>query len=50
MSLGVAIAIGAGLGLVVGTVVSVITDVPLAPEVGLALGALGAWLVRRDRR
>jgi hypothetical protein len=43
-----AIAIGAGLGVVVGIVVSVATDIPLAPEGGLALGALLGWLSRRD--
>jgi hypothetical protein len=33
--------------LALGIVVSVSTDVPLAPEVGLVLGALVGWLVRR---
>jgi hypothetical protein len=47
MSTGVAIAIGAVVGLVLGIVVSVATDVPLAPEIGLALGALVGWLSRR---
>jgi len=46
---GYAIAIGAVLGLALGVLVSVITDLPLGPEVGLALGALGGWLSRRDR-
>jgi hypothetical protein len=36
-------------GLALGVVVSVATDVPLAPELGLLLGALVAWLLRRDR-
>ena len=49
MSLGVAIAVGALIGLALGIVVSVATDIPLAPEVGLLLGALVAWLARRDR-
>jgi hypothetical protein len=49
VSVGVAIAIAALLGLVLGIVVSVTSDVPLAPEVGLALGALIGWLWRRDR-
>jgi hypothetical protein len=49
MSIGAAIALGAVLGLALGIVVSVTTDVPLAPEAGLALGALGGWLSRRDR-
>jgi hypothetical protein len=47
MSVGAAIALGAVLGLALGIVVSVITDVPLAPEAGVALGALAGWLYRR---
>jgi Flp pilus assembly protein TadB len=49
VSLGAAIALGAALGLAVGIVVSVTTDVPLAPEAGLIIGALLAWLIRRER-
>jgi hypothetical protein len=49
MSKGVAIAVGAVAGLVLGIVVSVLTDVPLAPEIGLLLGALGGWLLSRER-
>ena len=49
MSLGAAIGLGAVLGLALGIVVSVTTDVPLAPEAGLALGALLGWLARRER-
>ena len=41
--------LGAVLGLALGIVVSVTTDVPFAPEAGLALGALVAWLTRRPR-
>jgi len=37
------------IGLALGIVVSVTTDVPLAPEAGLILGALLGWLSRRDR-
>jgi hypothetical protein len=48
MSVGAAIAVGAAAGLALGIVVSVLTDVPLAPEAGLALGALAGWLGRRD--
>ena len=48
MSMGVAIAIGAAVGLVLGIIVSVTTDIPLAPEAGLALGALAGWLLRRN--
>jgi hypothetical protein len=44
-----AIAIGAVVGLALGILVSVLTDVPLAPEAGLALGALAGWLARRER-
>ena len=46
---GVAIAVGAVVGLAVGILVSVTTDLPLAPEVGLALGALGGWLLSRGQ-
>jgi hypothetical protein len=49
MTLGVAVAVGAVVGLALGIVVSVATDIPLAPEVGLLLGALVAWLLRRER-
>ena len=49
MSLGAVIAVGAVIGLALGIVVSVSTDVPLAPEIGLALGALGGWLWGRER-
>jgi len=45
---GVAIAAGAVAGLALGIVVSVATDLPLAPELGLALGALAGWLIARD--
>jgi large-conductance mechanosensitive channel len=49
MSTGVAIAVGAVIGLALGIVVSLVTDVPLAPEVGLVLGGLGGWLARRNQ-
>jgi hypothetical protein len=39
--------VGALIGLAVGVVVSVTTDVPLAPEAGVVLGALVGWLSRR---
>ena len=48
MSLGIAIAVGAVIGLALGILVSVTTDVPLAPEIGRARRA-GRWLWRRDR-
>jgi len=41
--------VGALIGLAVGVVVSVTTDVPLAPEAGVLLGGLIGWLARRDR-
>lgn len=47
MSVGAAIGLGALLGLALGIVVSMTTDVPLAPEAGLVLGALVGWLSRR---
>lgn len=48
MSLGAAIVLGAVIGLALGILVSVTTHVPLAPEIGLVLGALAGWLWRRD--
>jgi hypothetical protein len=45
VSRGAAIAVGGGVGLVVGILVSLATDLPLAPEAGLLLGALGGWLL-----
>jgi hypothetical protein len=47
MSTGAFIATGAVIGFLLGLVLSLATDVPLAPEVGLLLGALGGWLVSR---
>jgi hypothetical protein len=49
VSLGATIALGAVLGLALGIIVGVITEVPLAPEAGLVLGGVVAWLSRRDR-
>jgi hypothetical protein len=49
VSIGTAIALGAVVGSALGIVISVTTDVPLAPEAGLVLGALLGWLSRRDR-
>jgi hypothetical protein len=39
--------VGAVIGLALGALVSVATDVPLAPEAGFVLGALIGWLLRR---
>jgi hypothetical protein len=41
--------VGAVTGLALGILLSVTTDVPLAPEVGLVLGAIVGWLSRRGR-
>lgn len=48
MSIGAATAIGGAAGFALGIFVSVTTDLPLAPEVGLGAGALIGWLWRRD--
>jgi len=49
VSVAAAIALGAVLGLALGIVVSVTTDLPFAPEAGLVLGALVGWRLRRKR-
>ncbi len=41
--------VGAVVGLVLGILVSLTTDVPLAPEAGFVLGAVVGWLSRRVR-
>jgi hypothetical protein len=41
------VVVGAVIGLALGILVSVTTDVPLASEAGLVLGALVGWLMRR---
>jgi prepilin signal peptidase PulO-like enzyme (type II secretory pathway) len=41
------VGVGALIGLVLGILVSVTTDVPLAPEAGVILGALVGWLFHR---
>lgn len=48
MSIGAAIAIGAAAGLALGIVISVATDLPLAPEVGALLGGFAGWLATRS--
>ena len=47
MGIAAAIALGAVMGLALGIVVSVTTDVPLAPEAGLLLGAIVGWFSHR---
>ena len=49
MSVGATIAVGAVVGLALGILASVTTDIPLAPEIGLLLGALVGWLARQRR-
>jgi prepilin signal peptidase PulO-like enzyme (type II secretory pathway) len=41
------VGVGALIGVVLGLLVSVTTDVPLAPEAGVILGALVGWLFHR---
>lgn len=48
MSIRAAIATGGVIGLIVGIAMSVTTDIPLAPEAGLALGAMIGWLSQRE--
>ena len=43
------IVVAALAGLALGIVVSVTTGLPLAPEIGLAAGALAGWLIGRNR-
>jgi hypothetical protein len=38
---------GALIGLALGVLVSLGTDAPFAPEVGVLIGALVGWLLRR---
>ena len=35
--------VGAVIGVAAGIIVSVTTDIPLAPEIGLLLGAVAGW-------
>jgi hypothetical protein len=50
MSMGAAVGAGSVLGLGLGIVISLSTELPFAPEVGLALGALVAWYWRGSTR
>lgn len=49
MSVGAVVALGGVIGLALGIVVSVTTDIPLAPEAGAVLGVLIGWLWSRNR-
>jgi hypothetical protein len=49
VSVGATIALGAVLGLALGIIVSVTTELAIAPEAGLVLGGVVGWLSRRDR-
>ena len=40
--------VGGAVGFALGILISLVTDIPLAPEAGLALGVLGGWLLRRS--
>ena len=42
--------VGAVVGVALGILVSVTTDVPLAPEAGLLLGAMVGWFWRASQR
>jgi len=44
------IALGAAFGLVLGIVIVLMTDLPLAPEIGLVAGGVLAWLSVRERQ
>jgi hypothetical protein len=39
--------VGAAIGLALGILISLTTDVPLAPEAGLLIGLFVGWLSRR---
>jgi uncharacterized membrane-anchored protein YhcB (DUF1043 family) len=43
------VVVGAVIGLALGILVSLTTDVPFAPEIGLVLGVLVGWLSPRVR-
>ena len=44
------VVLGAAVGVALGILVGVTTDVPFAPEVGLVLGALVGWFSETGRR
>jgi len=45
----VVVAVGAVIGLLLGIVVGLATDLPFAPEAGLVIGGVFALAVRRKR-
>ena len=45
--MGAALATGAAIGLALGILVAIATDIPLAPEGGLVIGGLVGWLRAR---
>jgi large-conductance mechanosensitive channel len=49
MSVGAAVAVCAVIGLAIGILVSVVTDLPLMPELGLVLGGVLGWAATRQR-
>ena len=44
------VVMGAAVGLALGILVSVTTDIPFAPEAGLLLGALVGWFLAAGLR
>jgi hypothetical protein len=44
------VVVGAAVGVALGILVSVTTDVPFAPEAGLLLGGLVGWISAAGRR
>jgi hypothetical protein len=44
------VVLGAAVGVALGIVVSMTTDIPLAPEAGLLLGGLIGWISASRRR
>jgi hypothetical protein len=44
------VVVGAAVGVALGILVSVTTDVPFAPEAGLLLGGLVGWISAARRR
>jgi hypothetical protein len=49
MSLRAAVALGAVAGLALGILVSLTTEVPLAPELGLLMGGAVGWVLSKSK-